>query len=115
MQGVTEAVVKAIEGIGKTITEVNEIATVIASAVEEQGAATQEIARNVQEAAKGTQEVNREHLRSHHRRRRDWSRGEPDADECRGAGRRVGQAASGGGQVPGGYQGGVDSPLGRTR
>jgi methyl-accepting chemotaxis protein len=36
---------------------VNEIATTIASATEEQGAATQEIARNVQEAAHGTQNV----------------------------------------------------------
>jgi methyl-accepting chemotaxis protein len=35
----------------------NEIATLIASAVEEQGAATQEIARNVQEAAGGTDRV----------------------------------------------------------
>ena len=35
----------------------NEIAVTIASAVEEQGAATQEIARNVQQAAMGTQEV----------------------------------------------------------
>lgn len=43
----------AIRSIGKTTNEVNEIAT----AVEEQSAATQEIARNVQQAAKGTQEV----------------------------------------------------------
>ena len=37
--------------------KVSETATTIASAVEEQGAATQEIARNVQQAAQGTQEV----------------------------------------------------------
>ena len=43
----------AIRSIGKTTNEVNEIAT----AMEEQSAATQEIARNVQQAAKGTQEV----------------------------------------------------------
>jgi methyl-accepting chemotaxis protein len=36
----------------------NEIATTIASAVEEQGAATNEIARSVQQAAAGTAEVN---------------------------------------------------------
>ena len=35
----------------------NEISTTIASAVEEQGAATQEISRNVQQAAQGTREV----------------------------------------------------------
>jgi len=34
-----------------------EIVTTIASAVEQQGAATQEIARNVQRASAGTQEV----------------------------------------------------------
>ena len=45
----------AIEGIGGTIGRINEIATTIASAVEEQGAATQEIARNVQQAARDTE------------------------------------------------------------
>ena len=34
-----------------------QIATTIAAAVEEQGAATQEISRNVQQAAAGTQEI----------------------------------------------------------
>jgi methyl-accepting chemotaxis protein len=57
MQGATEGAVGAIEGIGSTITKISEIATAIASAVEEQGAATQEIARNVQQAAAGTSEV----------------------------------------------------------
>jgi methyl-accepting chemotaxis protein len=33
------------------------MSTAIASAVEEQGAATQEISRNIQQAAQGTQEV----------------------------------------------------------
>ena len=41
----------------KTIGEINEIATTIASAVEEQGAATKEISRNVQQAAPGTNDV----------------------------------------------------------
>jgi methyl-accepting chemotaxis protein len=40
-----------------TIASVNEIATTIAAAVEEQGTATVEIARNVQEAARGTHDV----------------------------------------------------------
>jgi methyl-accepting chemotaxis protein len=57
MQGATTEAVQAIEGIGGTIGAINEIATAIALAVEQQGAATQEIARNVEEAAKGTQEV----------------------------------------------------------
>lgn len=39
--------VDAIRGIATTIDEVSQIATAIASAVEEQGSATQEIARNV--------------------------------------------------------------------
>ena len=57
IQAATQDSVKAIEGIGTTIKQVHEIATTIAAAVEEQGAATQEIARNVQQAAKGTNEV----------------------------------------------------------
>lgn len=57
MQSATTASVEAIKGIGTTINRVSEIATSIASAVEEQGTATQEIARNVQQAAAGTSEV----------------------------------------------------------
>jgi methyl-accepting chemotaxis protein len=57
IQTATQNSVQAIGGIGKVIGEINGIATTIASAVEEQGAATQEIARNVQQAAAGTQEV----------------------------------------------------------
>jgi methyl-accepting chemotaxis protein len=57
MQTATGETVAAIGSIGQTIGQVNEIATTIAAAVEEQGAATQEIARNVQQAAVGTQEV----------------------------------------------------------
>ena len=57
IQDATKNAVGAIESIGSTITEINHIATAIASAVEQQGAATQEIARNVQQAAAGTGEV----------------------------------------------------------
>jgi methyl-accepting chemotaxis protein len=57
VQAATQDAVRAIGTIGKTIGEIDQIATAIAAAVEEQGAATQEIARNVEEAAKGTQEV----------------------------------------------------------
>jgi methyl-accepting chemotaxis protein len=57
IQGATVDSVRAIEGITGTITRINEIATTVASAVEEQGAATQEIARNVQQASVGTADV----------------------------------------------------------
>jgi methyl-accepting chemotaxis protein len=57
IQGSTTKAVDAIAAIGRTIANVDEIASGIAAAVEEQGAATQEIARNVQQAAMGTQEV----------------------------------------------------------
>jgi methyl-accepting chemotaxis protein len=57
IQAATGATVEAIQTIGQTIGRVNGIATSVASAVEEQGAATQEIARNVQQASIGTSEV----------------------------------------------------------
>jgi methyl-accepting chemotaxis protein len=49
--------VGAIQAIGGTIGRMSEICSTIASAVEEQGAATREISRNVQQAAQGTQQV----------------------------------------------------------
>ena len=57
IQGATQDSVSAIKEIGDTIGKMSEIASTIASAVEQQGAATQEISRNVQQAAVGTQEV----------------------------------------------------------
>jgi methyl-accepting chemotaxis protein len=57
MQSATQDSVGAIKEIGGTIGRISEIATTIASAVEEQGAATQEITRNVQLAAVGTSQV----------------------------------------------------------
>jgi hypothetical protein len=53
---VTEAV-EAIRGIAKTIGEINQITSGIASAVEEQDATTKDIARNVQQAAAGNERV----------------------------------------------------------
>jgi len=44
----------ALHGIGSIIDKVQQISGAIASAVEQQGAATQEIARNVNQAAQGT-------------------------------------------------------------
>ncbi|WP_448192270.1 methyl-accepting chemotaxis protein [Azospirillum sp. sgz301742] len=57
IQTATSGAVAAIRSIGGTIARMNEIATAIASAVEEQGAATRDIASNVQQAARGTHEV----------------------------------------------------------
>ena len=57
IQAATQDSVAAIREIGDTIGKMSEIASTIASAVEEQGAATQEISRNVQQAAHGTQQV----------------------------------------------------------
>ncbi|MGY8665652.1 HAMP domain-containing methyl-accepting chemotaxis protein [Bradyrhizobium sp. UFLA05-109] len=57
IQSATQDSVGAIKAIGDTITRMSEIASAIASAVEEQGAATREISRNVQQAARGTQQV----------------------------------------------------------
>ncbi|WP_322514337.1 cache domain-containing protein [Rhodopseudomonas palustris] len=57
IQSATEQSVTAIKEIGGTIGRMSEISSTIASAVEEQGAATQEISRNVQQAAIGTQQV----------------------------------------------------------
>lgn len=57
IQAATHESVGAIKEIGSTIGRMSEIASTIASAVEEQGAATQEISRNVQQAARGTTDV----------------------------------------------------------
>jgi len=57
MQAATHAAVEAICGIGGRIGEINAVSTAIASAVEEQGAATREITQNTQEAARGTRGV----------------------------------------------------------
>jgi methyl-accepting chemotaxis protein len=57
IQAATRQSVEAIQAIGRTIVEMSEIGASIATAVEQQGAATQEIARNAQQAAVGTQDV----------------------------------------------------------
>ena len=56
IQGTTEQVVTAIGQIKETSIANREASTSIASAIEEQNAATQEIARNAQEASTGVQE-----------------------------------------------------------
>jgi methyl-accepting chemotaxis protein len=57
IQGETGQAVAAIEHIGKTVDEMSEIATAIASAMEEQGITSNEIARNISQAAERTREV----------------------------------------------------------
>jgi methyl-accepting chemotaxis protein len=57
IQSATNDSVIAIKQIGDTIAQISGIATTIAAAVEQQGAATTEIARNVQKASDGTREV----------------------------------------------------------
>ncbi|MDR3441252.1 cache domain-containing protein [Telmatospirillum sp.] len=59
IQGQTSHAATTIENITTTIRRVNEISTTIASAVEEQGAATKEISRSIQETSEGTNEVTR--------------------------------------------------------
>jgi methyl-accepting chemotaxis protein len=57
IQKVAGEAIDAIKNIGGIIGEVNEVATAIAAAVQEQGAATQEITRSTQYAAQGTKNV----------------------------------------------------------
>jgi methyl-accepting chemotaxis protein len=59
IQNVSGEAVGAMDGIASTMQKINEIASAIAAAVEEQGAATREIAGSVQQAANGTNEVSR--------------------------------------------------------
>ncbi|SPP92871.1 methyl-accepting chemotaxis protein [Bradyrhizobium vignae] len=57
IQAATEESVVAIRDISGTIERLSEISSAIATAVEQQNAATQEISRNAQQAAQGTQQV----------------------------------------------------------
>ncbi|MFC5552421.1 methyl-accepting chemotaxis protein [Methylobacterium iners] len=57
IQGSTSQAVNAIGSITARIQEISGVATTIAAAVEEQGAAMQEIVRNVSQAAVGTSQV----------------------------------------------------------
>lgn len=57
IQNVTGTAVRSIESITSTIAKMSEISATIASAVEEQQAATRDIAGNVAQAAHGTAEV----------------------------------------------------------
>lgn len=58
IQAASQQAVDSIDRIGKTIGSIDEVANVIAVAVDEQGEATREIAQNIDQAATGTSEVN---------------------------------------------------------
>ncbi len=58
VQSATKDAVSSMSQISESILNLNEVATGIAAAMEEQGATTQEISRSVQEAASGTNDVN---------------------------------------------------------
>jgi methyl-accepting chemotaxis protein len=58
IQGSTDGTIKGINEISEVINNVNDIVGTIATAVEEQSAATQEIANNIAQASQGIQEVN---------------------------------------------------------
>ncbi len=57
IQNETSGAVHAIQGIAGTMERVNELATTIASAVEEQSAATGEIAQNIYQVSEGASEI----------------------------------------------------------
>ena len=57
IQKQTTASITAVNSISDSITDLNDIATAIAAATEEQSAATNEISRNIQEASQGTTDV----------------------------------------------------------
>jgi methyl-accepting chemotaxis protein len=58
IQNTTHSAVTEIDEVSMVITNVNDIVTTIATAVEEQSAATREIATNISQATQGIQEVN---------------------------------------------------------
>ncbi len=76
IQGDTTGAVQAIGQISALITQIDDVSTTIASAVEEQTATTNEIGRNISEAARGSAEIAQQHRRGRRgRRRHDQGRG----------------------------------------
>jgi methyl-accepting chemotaxis protein len=63
IQTATNEAVGAIQVIGGTIAEIDDISSEIATAVDRQGEATRQIAGNVQQASNSTQDVNKSILR----------------------------------------------------
>ncbi|WP_439550073.1 methyl-accepting chemotaxis protein [Falsiroseomonas sp.] len=60
IQAATGEAVATIQGIVQRISQMNEVSSTIAAAVEQQGASTQEIAASIQRTANGTEAVSRE-------------------------------------------------------
>lgn len=58
MQGTTDATITDIKNISEIIEEINDVITTVATAVEQQSAATSEISENVAQASAGIGEVN---------------------------------------------------------
>ena len=75
IQTATGEAVSAIQAIGGTIAEIDEISNEIAAAVDQQGAATREIAGNVQQAAERHPRGQRQHRQRQPRLRRSRQRG----------------------------------------
>jgi methyl-accepting chemotaxis protein len=57
IQGASDETLVEIKNVIEVITEIDQIGSAIAAAINEQGSATREIARNIQQAANGTQDV----------------------------------------------------------
>ncbi len=57
IQALTHTAEGAIQGISRTVTQMNDVTTAVAAAVEQQGTAIREISNNVQRAAEGTRQV----------------------------------------------------------
>ena len=57
IQNETSVTAESIRGFRETIRQIDELATAVSAAIEEQGAATAEIARNVEQAAASTSEI----------------------------------------------------------
>jgi len=57
IQSSTQSAVSAIDGMNSRISNLSEVTTAIAAAVEEQGAATNEIARNIDEVSAGVSNI----------------------------------------------------------
>ena len=107
IQGSTQEAVDTIKGIGQIIDKMSEIATTVASAVEEQGAATAEIARNIQQAAAGTQNVSQQYRRRLRRSQRERRNRFRRAAIVRRPGGGVRSAQQRGRPLPGAHQGGL--------
>jgi methyl-accepting chemotaxis protein len=85
IQSTSDETVAAIRNVVEVITEIDQIGTAIAAAIEEQGSATKEISRSVSEAARGTQEGQFQYCRCAARRRRHRCCLEPRAGRRRAA------------------------------